>query len=407
MVIIGRPNDGKSSIFANFLGDDSVAVSPIPGETKKLEARKINLGERNVELIDTPGLQHPEKVYLKFKEYALAGKSPVESFCEEFTDSKYAHDIEIMKALIGADICILTANADNFFGHTSRCLLDSFLHLKNSCILLGVLNRKDNFFVNDWRAEFESRKIPCFDFDAFKSGFKDCARLLEEIATSEHLRLTPEICQVLKELKDNRFHLWENNLDNASLEILNSLKELMCLESELVQNSFSLTSDERALLITQEVKNIHEHEKFFRKNLLESFSYSSIKINAADREILQSELSIIEPNWFRRILGELPLVSRGRAKCKVNYNGTLPIKFVKNAILFVQKLLACTYAQSATREFEISLSKDDFSLYGIDSLLVENFAYKAFKKDESESFYKLQTTLRKQIYNSLYRELSK
>ena len=52
LVIVGRPNDGKSSIFANFLGDDEVAVSPIPGETKRMQPRQINLGDKNIEIID-------------------------------------------------------------------------------------------------------------------------------------------------------------------------------------------------------------------------------------------------------------------------------------------------------------------------------------------------------------------
>lgn len=404
LVIVGRPNDGKSSIFANFLGDDEVAVSPIPGETKRMQPRRINLGECDIEVVDTPGLQHPETVYLKFIEYSKSGRPPAAAFAEDFSDPRYAHDTEIMKALAGADICMLVVNADNYFGHTQKCLLDTFSMLSPSSAVVGVINRKDEQFLGEWRSEFESRGMDCFDFDAFRSRFRDCARLFDEICSSPTLRRRSDLCGVLRALKENRSALWESNLDSAASEILNSLKDLMLLHSSLRLSEFSLTPEERRELRADLSSGISAFVRRFRADTLRRFRYSGIKLKSSEFRAGEDELKIKSPNFVFRVFGSLPFFRRPEASCFVDPRSDLPARFVRGAVGFVSSLVSFSYAQSATKEFEMDAESGAPAAF--DSEMLPGFIKRAAAGDDSDSFFELQSRLRTELFSAL-KSLSK
>lgn len=57
VVLAGRPNAGKSSLFNALAGDAVALVSPQPGTTRDYLARRLMLNDMPVELIDTAGWQ--------------------------------------------------------------------------------------------------------------------------------------------------------------------------------------------------------------------------------------------------------------------------------------------------------------------------------------------------------------
>ncbi len=56
VVLTGRPNAGKSSLFNALAGGDAL-VSPQPGTTRDYLVQRLDLGGVRIELIDTPGWQ--------------------------------------------------------------------------------------------------------------------------------------------------------------------------------------------------------------------------------------------------------------------------------------------------------------------------------------------------------------
>jgi tRNA modification GTPase len=55
VVLAGRPNVGKSSLFNALVGRDAALVSPQPGTTRDYLVKKLDLGTASVELVDTAG----------------------------------------------------------------------------------------------------------------------------------------------------------------------------------------------------------------------------------------------------------------------------------------------------------------------------------------------------------------
>ena len=56
LIIIGKPNVGKSSIFNVIINKNIALVDNYPGLTRDLRKKRINLWDKDVEIIDSPGL---------------------------------------------------------------------------------------------------------------------------------------------------------------------------------------------------------------------------------------------------------------------------------------------------------------------------------------------------------------
>jgi len=62
VVIAGKPNVGKSSIFNRLAGKERVIVSPYPGTTRDTIEETIMLGDMPVSLVDTAGLRKTRRM---------------------------------------------------------------------------------------------------------------------------------------------------------------------------------------------------------------------------------------------------------------------------------------------------------------------------------------------------------
>jgi GTP-binding protein len=56
VIIIGKPNVGKSSIFNGIINKKMALVDNYPGLTRDIRKKKITLWDKELELIDSPGL---------------------------------------------------------------------------------------------------------------------------------------------------------------------------------------------------------------------------------------------------------------------------------------------------------------------------------------------------------------
>ena len=59
IIILGKPNVGKSSLFNMILKKNIAIVDDLPGLTIDLRKKKISLWDLECEFVDSPGLVNP------------------------------------------------------------------------------------------------------------------------------------------------------------------------------------------------------------------------------------------------------------------------------------------------------------------------------------------------------------
>ena len=79
--IVGHPNEGKSSVVSTLAEDDSVRISPTPGETIQCQTFPVIIdGREIIRFVDTPGFQNPKQTLLWMKNYQGSDDQLLESF---------------------------------------------------------------------------------------------------------------------------------------------------------------------------------------------------------------------------------------------------------------------------------------------------------------------------------------
>ncbi len=74
IAIIGHPNEGKSSVLSTLAEDDSVRISPTPGETTQCRTFPVIIdGSEVLRFTDTPGFQNPGRVLSMLRQLSGEG----------------------------------------------------------------------------------------------------------------------------------------------------------------------------------------------------------------------------------------------------------------------------------------------------------------------------------------------
>ena len=83
IAILGHPNEGKSSVLSTLAEDDSVRISPYPGETTVCRTFPVIIDNREIlRLTDTPGFQNPGRILAAFKTFTGSSEARLRQLLE-------------------------------------------------------------------------------------------------------------------------------------------------------------------------------------------------------------------------------------------------------------------------------------------------------------------------------------
>lgn len=147
IAVVGRPNAGKSSIINAFIGEDRHIVTEIAGTTRDSIYTRYNKFGFDFYLVDTAGIRKKNKVS---------------------EDLEYYSVIRSIRAIEGADVCILMLDATR--GIESQDLNIFSLIQKNQKGLVVVVNKwdlveeKSSKVMNTYIDAIHARLAPFTDF---------------------------------------------------------------------------------------------------------------------------------------------------------------------------------------------------------------------------------------------------
>ena len=86
--VIGHPNEGKSAVVSTLAEDDSVKVSPTPGETRKCRTFPVKIdGKEVIRFTDTPGFQCPRRTLKWMETYEGEAREMIGTFISAHKDN--------------------------------------------------------------------------------------------------------------------------------------------------------------------------------------------------------------------------------------------------------------------------------------------------------------------------------
>ncbi|MFZ5572401.1 MAG: GTPase/DUF3482 domain-containing protein [Thermodesulfobacteriota bacterium] len=181
--VLGHPNEGKSSVVSTLSEDDSVIISPVPGETSQCRVFPVTVdGRELIRFTDTPGFQRPGDTLEWIRAYTGPPEAMVRTFIESHRhDPEFQSECELLTPLAGGAGVIFVVDGSRPVRRNDLAEME-ILRLIGSP-RMGIINCKTDVeeYLPAWKAEFGK----CFNairvFNAHHALFGERIRLLESL----------------------------------------------------------------------------------------------------------------------------------------------------------------------------------------------------------------------------------
>lgn len=188
--VVGHPNKGKSSMVATLAEQEDIAISPLPGTTRR--AREFTFfveGEPQYTLVDTPGFQRAREVALWLQAQggdASARPGHVRRFVDTHrADPRFADEVELLQPIIDGASILYVVDAAKPYG--AEYELDMQILQWSGRPRLALINRiGTGDFRDQWRKALGQYFSIVRDFDAVHADFDTRLGVLRALAELQH-----------------------------------------------------------------------------------------------------------------------------------------------------------------------------------------------------------------------------
>ncbi|MFW5930583.1 MAG: GTPase domain-containing protein, partial [Desulfosalsimonas sp.] len=124
--ILGHPNEGKSSVVATLAEDDSVPISPTPGETRHCREYPVIIdGSEIIRFVDTPGFQNPRAAHKRIQENGDKDNAWISAFISTHkNDPDLSDECELFSPLADGAGIIFVVDGSRPVRNTDRVEMD-------------------------------------------------------------------------------------------------------------------------------------------------------------------------------------------------------------------------------------------------------------------------------------------
>ncbi|XOF32174.1 MAG: GTPase/DUF3482 domain-containing protein [Candidatus Electrothrix sp. YB6] len=181
--IVGHPNEGKSSVLSTLSEDDSVRVSPVPGETRECRTFPVIIDNRElIRFTDTPGFQNPRKTLAWMQQFQGDDRDMITEFIRTHRDDPAFHDDCALLAPLSAGAgLIFVVDGSRPLRNIDRAEME-ILRLTGRP-RMAIINCKDedSGFLESWQNEFRKHFNSIRLFNANKATYSQRIALLNSL----------------------------------------------------------------------------------------------------------------------------------------------------------------------------------------------------------------------------------
>lgn len=231
VVLIGRPNVGKSTLLNVLLGEDRAIVTPVPGTTRDLVEGRTTWAGETIRLVDTAGIRQShnliEKEGIERASQAVGEADVVLTVFDSSTES-CDDDIAVLDLLPSDKKSIAVFNKIDLPGTSSRSKIES-----RTSVTVEISALRE-FGIEKLKREVAAQLPHRAEIDGIgitRQRHQDCLlRVAKSSAVAEELMRSsqPDEC-VVAELQDALNALGEMLGETVEEEVLDSIFSQFCI----------------------------------------------------------------------------------------------------------------------------------------------------------------------------------
>ena len=202
--VVGHPNEGKSSVLSTLAEDDSVRISPMPGETRECQTFPVIIDDVEIiRFVDTPGFQNPRKTLQWMQEYEGDDAKLIHDFLEAHQDNPDFHDdCSLLQPLVRGAGIIFVVDGSRPLRNMDKAEME-ILRL-TGCPRMAIINCKDDetAWLGKWQQEFRKHFNAIRLFNSCRATYSERIALLESLKSIDQ-ELQPVLDKVVRAFKED------------------------------------------------------------------------------------------------------------------------------------------------------------------------------------------------------------
>ena len=298
--VIGHPNEGKSAVVSTLSEDDSVRVSPYPGETLVCQTFPVSIdGREIIRFTDTPGFQNPKKILAWMRNHKSSGHRLLTDFREVHIDNPdFREDCELFEPVVRGAGIIYVVDGSRPVRKVDLAEME-ILRLTGRP-RMAIINCKEDEtgYLEQWKGEFRKHFNAIRVFNAHKATYAERIELLENLKSIDQ-DWAPALETVISAFRQD----WQERSALTAELICNMLED--CLGYTITRNLMERTDEAALKRRIREAydRDIEKIEKKAHQKIRRLFKHNIFNYELPPHSILHEDL-FAEKTW--QVLGLTP-----------------------------------------------------------------------------------------------------
>lgn len=297
IAILGHPNEGKSAVLSTLAEDDSVRVSPVPGETRRCRVFPVKIdGQEVLRLTDTPGFQHPTEILRELTSYRGTGDQMLRKIRSYTARHPHLqHEYELLGPVERGAGIIYVADGARPVQSVDRAEMEILRLTGRPRLALLNCKQDQDQYLADWKDEFRKQFNASRVFNAHRANYQERIALLQSLQAIDQ-DWQPLLAEIISSFQ----HDWLKRTRNCARIMAQMLSAALTLELTVTIDSEEDSHPHEQLLFDRYSADIRGIEQQAQEQIRACFKHNIFNLELPDYTILKEDL-LANKTW--RLLG--------------------------------------------------------------------------------------------------------
>ncbi len=291
--VVGHPNEGKSSVLSTLAEDDSVRISPMPGETRECQTFPVTIdGHEIIRFTDTPGFQNPRKTLQWMQDYRGSDETLIADFiAAHVRDPDFQDDCKLLQPLMRGAGIIFVVDGSRPLRNMDKAEME-ILRL-TGCPRMAIINCKDKetTWLGKWQSEFRKHFNSVRLFNSCQATYRERIELLESLKGIDQ-DLQPVLNRVVQAFRED----WQQRNSQVVDLLLDFLEEAVSYRRTATLGSGAAEEELKQKLHRRYERFLRKREKSCQQKIRTLYKHNIFQLELPPQSILQEDL-FAEKTW--------------------------------------------------------------------------------------------------------------